>query len=161
MLDTRAVEKATPGKSVTPRGKSKVPSPVKKSNINKASIKKPTDHVLDSQVSPEPTDPYKKVVNPIVTPSRRQLQDAHKEATKSPVDKEGNDENPTKRGSKRHPEQSVSPSKKQKPSEPIKMSININLEMSAETFLRVARELPSLLNLSSDQISTGGMRLEK
>lgn len=163
MLDTRAVEKATPNKNVatTPRGKSKVPSPVKKSNINKASIKKPTDNLQVSQVSPEPADPYKKVVNPIVTPSRRQLQDARKDATKSPVDKEGNDENSTKRGSKRHPEQSVSPSKKQKPSEPIKMSININLEMSAETFLRVARELPGLLNLSSDQISTGGMRLEK
>jgi len=161
MLDTRAVEKAIPGKNVaTPRGKSKIPSPVKKSNINKASIKKPTDHVQISQVSPEPADPYRKVVNPTVTPSRRQLEDARKEATKSPNDKEGSEESSTKkRGSKRHPEQSLSPSKKQKPSEPIKMSININLEMSAETFLRVARELPGLLNLSSDQISTG-MRLE-
>jgi len=159
LLDTRAVEKANSEKrGVAPRNKSKMPSPVKKSNINKASIKKPTATHSNNQESPEIGDPYKRVVGPIVTPSRRQLEDARREAAKSPVEEE--DESPStspvsRKGSKRQPEHSTGQNKKQRTNEPIKMSININLEMSPETFLRVARELPGLLNLSRDQINTG------
>jgi len=159
LLDTRAVEKANSEKrGGAPRNKSKMPSPVKKSNINKASIKKPTATHPNNQETPETGDPYKRVVGPIVTPSRRQLEDARREAARSPVEEE--DESPntspvSRKGSKRQLEPSTSHNKKQRTNEPIKMNININLEMSAETFLRVARELPGLLNLSRDQINTG------
>eukprot|EP00090_Calanus_glacialis_P013816 TRINITY_DN22466_c0_g1_i1.p1 TRINITY_DN22466_c0_g1~~TRINITY_DN22466_c0_g1_i1.p1 ORF type:complete len:297 (-),score=103.98 TRINITY_DN22466_c0_g1_i1:111-1001(-) len=160
LLDTRAVEKANPTKSAgNPKGKSKaMPSPLKKNNINKASIKNPAAAVPDSNESPE-TDPYKRVL-PTVTPSKRQIEKAIKEAGKSPTENVEEDEETqspasARKGSKRQPESSVSPSKKQKASEPIKMNININLEMSAETFLRVARELPGLLNLASANIGTG------
>jgi len=167
LLDTRAVEKANSEKrGGASRNKSKAPSPVKKSNINKASIKKPTatvPHHSIHQESPETGDPYKRVVGPIVTPSRRQLEDARREAAKSPDEEDGQSPNTSpvsRKGSKRQPEPSTSPNKKQRTNEPIKMSININLEMSAETFLRVARELPGLLNLSADQINTG-VNIEK
>jgi len=162
LLDTRAVEKANSVKSGggTSRNKSKMPSPVKKSNINTASIKMPTMYApyqSNTQESLEAGDPYRRVVGPIVTPSRRQLEDARKEAAKSPVveDESPNKSPVTGKGSKRHSKASTSINKKQRTDEPIKMSININLEMSAETFLRVARELPGLLNLSADQINTG------
>jgi len=169
LLDSRAVDKANPTQSGgNPRSKSKMPSPVKKANINKASIKRPsTSHSTlapDLAESPE-SDPYKRIP-PTVTPSRRQLEDAQKEATKSPVDKVDEESVQTppssaRKGSKRHAEPSTSPSKKQKPSEPIKMNININLEMSAETFLRVARELPGLLNLAGGTVSTSaGVNIE-
>jgi len=162
LLDTRAVDKAKSAgssSSGSSRSKSKMPTPVKKSNINKASIKKPSAQ-HDSRPSPELSDPYRRVA-PTVTPSRRQLEDARKEATKSPVDNSKLDDsskissNATRKGSKRHPEPSDSPNKRQKSKDPIKISINISLEMSPETFLRVARELPGLLDLSSDQINTG------
>lgn len=154
LLDTRAVEKANPAKKAeNSKGKARTPSPQKK--VEKASVKK---GVSDISVTPE-MDPYKRAI-PTVTPSRRQIEKAQKDAAKSPEKEDAvkipqPSPSPAKKGSKRHPEPSSSPSKKQKSSEPIKMNININLEMSAETFLRVARELPGLLSLTAANTDIG------
>jgi len=153
LLDTRAVQKANSAKKASKdKVKSVTPSPQKKTD--RSTTKKP---VSDLGESPE-LDPYKRAV-PTVTPSRRQIEKAQKDAANNSPENVENVEKlqppPAKKGSKRHPEPSSSPSKKQKPSEPIKMNININLEMSAETFLRVARELPGLLNITAANTDIG------
>jgi len=145
LLDSRVVAKADAAKKAAS-------SKLKPRTLSQTKPERPPATkrpVVDLDSSPE-SDPYKRAV-PTVTPSRRQIEKAQKEAEKSPQHSETvyvSQPSQAKKGSKRQPEPSSSPSKKQKPSEPIKMNINISLEMSAETFLRVARELPGLLNLS-------------
>jgi len=155
LLDSRVVAKADAAKkAASSKLKSGTSSPSK--SERQSGTKRPA---ADLDSSPE-SDPYKRAV-PTVTPSRRQLEKAQKEAEKSPQHAEVlHVPHPpsAKKGSKRQPEPSNSPSKKQKPSEPIKMNINISLEMSPETFLRVARELPGLLSASNSNI---GINIEE
>jgi len=147
--------------------------PIPKSPVKTVTIPKPPVKVVPKPKSPVKSAPKSSILESVTPPAKENSRLSRKTPTPAkkksplappkPTEAIAPADKSTRRGEKRPVEEvkETQQTKKKKTEEPERIKVNLQLEMSEEAFLRIAKELPGILALTGHPIDLNMLQVKK